>query len=139
MVKRHGSNGELSSGGDRQVGLPLLLFAVLGPPVSWAAHFAVIYFVVAVTCAAGVAGVLLPVAVATLITGGVCAAAGVAAFRRWAQRSADERLRLSEIGSTGASYQLLMIGILGAAFFTLLILLEALPPLFLPQCPPGGS
>jgi C4-dicarboxylate transporter len=106
-----------------------LLFVVLGPPVAWSGHFGVIYFLVAAICAAGGAGVLVPVGAATVVAAGVSAWAGVMARRLWKRRT--------EGVEGGAVRLFLAIGMLGSAFFTAAILLEALPPLFLPPCPPG--
>lgn len=114
--------------------IPFLLFVLLGPPVAWSLHFALLYFFVAAACAVGSGNILLPVAVATLVAGGVSAAAGVAARRRMPTSLTEG------VGEGGGSGSLVLtMGVLGAAFFTLLILVEALPPLFLPICPPGES
>lgn len=110
----------------RAVPLAVLLYGVLGPPVAWSMHFGVLYFVVAAVCGAGRSDVLLPIGVVTLVAAGASAGAGVVARGRWeGARSEAESVKL-----------FLAMGMLGAAFFTGLILLEALPPLFLPPCPP---
>lgn len=109
--------------------LGVLLYAVLGPPIAWSLHFGVLYFVVAAVCGAGGSAVLLPIGLATVVAAGASAAGGLVARRWWAEaRSGSEAVRL-----------FLAMGILGAAFFTGLIVLEALPPLFLPPCPPANG
>lgn len=114
--------------------IPLLLFVLLGPPAAWSVHFALLYFVVAAACAMGRVDILLPVVAATIVAGAISSAAGVVARRRM-------RTSLAEgVGQAGGAGSLVLtMGVLGAAFFTLLILIEALPPLFLPICPPGES
>lgn len=111
--------------------LALLGCVVLGPPVAWSVHFGVVYFVVAAVCAAGGRGVLLPIAAATLLAGAACVTAGVVARHRWRTQPEGE--------GWGSARLFLAMGMLGAAFFAALIVLEALPPLFLPPCPAGES
>ena len=121
-------SAEAGRAADERRGVPprILLYVVLGPPIAWSLHFGVLYFVVAAVCGAGGSAVLLPIGVATVVAVAASAGAGMLARRRWvAAGSGSEAVRL-----------FLAMGMLGAALFTGLIVLEALPPLFLPPCPP---
>lgn len=134
MVNAAGADSAGSEAEGAPLSIPLLLFVLLGPPAAWSVHLALLYFVVAAACAMGRVDILLPVAAATIVAGGISSAAGVVARRRM-------RTSLAEgVGQgSGSGSLVLTMGVLGAAFFTLLILVEALPPLFLPICPPGES
>jgi hypothetical protein len=128
MVSDQSARGFAAGG---RPSLPVLGFVVLGPPLAWSLHFGVVYFVVAAVCAAGGRAVLLPIGAATVGAGALCVVGGVVARRWWRRVPAAE--------GRGTARLFLAMGMLGAAFFAVLILLEALPPLFLPTCPPEAS
>lgn len=130
MVTRDGGVEREAAHQSRGTRLAALLFALLGPPVAWSAHFGAIYLIVAVTCAAGGASVLLPIGAATLAAVAVNGAAGLVALRLWREGSEGD--------GEGTRRLVLIMGMLGVAFFTGVIVLETLPPLFLPPCPVGG-
>lgn len=122
-----------------------LLLAVLGSPVAWAVHFNGAYLAVSMWCSAGWSGARVAVVVLTLICAAGAAAAGLLAFKLW--RRAREGLRVdmepgdpgawdARMGERGArSVFLLVTAMFLSVIFTLGIVLEGLPPLFLPLCP----
>jgi hypothetical protein len=125
--------------GEHEVGLAALLTALLGPPVAWTLHFVVLYFLVALYCTTGRTDIVLETAVATVIAAGLSVGSGVLGYRRWREvRGEGEWLDVMAEGATRSAFLLLM-GVLGAAFFTLVIVMEALPPLFVPTCAAGGG
>lgn len=67
--------------------------------------------------------------IATLALGAVSVASGVVAWRAWRGRRDRE-----ETASSGTVHLLLVMGMLGAVLFTLIIVAEGLPPLFVPPC-----
>lgn len=120
--------------GEHEVGLPALLFCLLGPPLAWTLHFLVIYFLVALYCTTGRSSVVVETGIATVLAGGASVWAGVVGFRGWRRHRGREPLLAALSGQIDAGTFLLIMGILGAAYFTVLIVLEALPPLFVPTC-----
>lgn len=119
--------------GEHEIGLATLLFVLLGPPLAWTLHFLVSYFIVALFCTSGWSGVGMAVGVTTVLLTPVSAAAGVLAYRIWRQREyRGWRSSVAEPGGWARFF--LIMGMLGAVMFTGLIVLEAIPPLFVPPC-----
>jgi small-conductance mechanosensitive channel len=122
--------------GERDVRLPVLLFALLGAPLAWTLHFLVSYFLVALFCAAAWEGAGVAIGVATVASAAVSAASGVVAYRTWRTRR-NGQTRSWDAALTeprGWAAFVLVMGMLGSALFTALIVLEAVPPLFVPTC-----
>lgn len=124
--------------GGTDLGIGAVLFATLGAPVAWAVHLGLIYFLAALACTTRWRGpsVTLAILGATALLAGLAAASGVFAYRRWrAMGGGGAWDRVLDVpGGRGGFYW--MLGMLLAALFTLVIVLEGLPPLFVPTCAP---
>ena len=137
----------------RQIGLPGLpppdrrglLFALLGGPLAWTVHLMAAYVVVALWCAEQWPGAGVAIALLTLLCGAVAVGSGLVAFRIW--RLAQTRLTIDDepggpepwdarVGERGARDAFLaVLSLFLAALFVVLIVLQAMPPLFAPLCP----
>jgi hypothetical protein len=120
--------------GEREVRLPVLLFALLGAPLAWTLHFLVSYFLVALFCAAAWEGAGAAIGAATVVSVVVSAASGVVAYRAWRARRNAQSWDAALAEPAGWAAFVLVMGMLGSALFTALIVLEAVPPLFVPTC-----
>lgn len=112
-----------------------LWFGTLGAAVAWFVHLVVVYVLVPVTCALG--GMTLMI-VASIVLGGVAAAAGFVAWQSW-HRLGDEA-RGNLIGEMEGSRKgfMLFAGLLGSGVFLWAILLATLPIFFLNPCTMQG-
>lgn len=118
--------------GEHQIPLLTLFFATLGGPVAWTLHLAVSYLLVALGCNVSWAGTDAALGVTTLLFAGAAAASGWAAHRNWRRLRGERDWMVAD--PQGHSPFLLMVGMCSAALFLLLILLNGLPPLFVPTC-----
>lgn len=128
-----------------QPGTRSLLVASLGAPVAWVVHFNGVYLAVSMWCSAGWPGARAAVVALTAICAAASVGAGLLALRLW--RRAREGLRVdlepgdpgawdARMGERGArSVFLLVTAMFLAVVFTLGIVLEGIPPLFVPLCP----
>lgn len=123
--------------GEHEAGVATLLFVLLGPALAWTLHFLVIYFLVALYCTTGRRDVTVEILIATGVFAVVSAAAGWLGVRVW-RRESDQGWAEAVTGEAGWSSFLLIMGVLSSVLFTLLIVLEGLPPLFVPACAAGG-
>lgn len=124
-----------------------LLLAFFGAPVAWTVHLLVGYLVVALWCATGWGGLGIAIGVLTFACAAAAVAAGMGALRLWRRGQAaleSDRepggpepwdARMGERGARTAFLGVTAIFIAG--IFTWLILLQGLPPVFAPACPPG--
>lgn len=124
-----------------------LALALLGAPAAWSVHFLAAYVVVALWCSAGWRGAGVALAVLTILCVAAAVAAGLLAVRVWQRGRAwlarDEEpgepgpwdARMGERGARAAFVG--VVALFMAGLFTFLILLEALPVLFAPLCPPA--
>lgn len=122
----------------------LLLLALVGGPVAWTLHLLVGYFLVAVGCATAWAGTDAAIVALTVVCAAAAVATGWLGLRLWRQaqehRLSDEEPGDDEpwdgrLGERGARANFLAIaGVLLAIMFTYAIVIEGLPPLFMPTC-----
>ena len=124
--------------GGHDLGIGPLLIATLGAPVAWALHRAVCYFLVALACTTSWRGTGVTVAIlaVTAVLGAFSAWCGRFSYRRWRALGGEggwDRA-LDRPGGRGGFYWIL--GVLLSGLFTLVIVLEGLPPLFVPTCAP---
>jgi hypothetical protein len=121
--------------GEHEIRLSVLLFVLLGSPIAWTLHFLVSYFMVALFCTMQWEGAGIAIGIVTVVFTIVSAASGVVAYRTWrVQRDTlSWDAALAEPGGWTTFW--LVMGMLGAVLFTALIVLEAIPPLFVPTCP----
>ncbi len=125
--------------GEHEIRLSVLLFVLLGAPIAWTLHFLVSYFLVALFCTMAWEGAGIAIGVVTVVFAIPSAASGVVAYRTWRARreSPSWDAALAEPGGWTAFW--LVMGMLGAVLFTALIVLEVIPPLFVPTCPEIAS
>lgn len=125
--------------GEHEAGVGVILFAFLGPALAWTLHFLVIYFLVALHCTTGRRDATGAVLAATVLFAAVSAAAGVVGLRAWKRERGEQGWMEAVTGGAKWSSFLLVMGILSSVLFTLLIVLEGLPPLFVPTCAEGAG
>lgn len=125
--------------GEHEAGVGVILFAFLGPATAWTLHFLVIYFLVALYCTTGRRDVTAVVLAATVVFALMSVAAGVVGYRAWSRERGDQGWAEAVTGGAKWSTFLLVMGVLSSGLFTLLIVLEGLPPLFVPACPEVAS
>jgi small-conductance mechanosensitive channel len=125
-----------------------LVLALAGGPVAWTVHLLAGYVIVALWCAEGWAGVGMAIGVLTLLCAAGAVGAGVLSFRLWRRAQAgllsDEEpggpeswdARMGERGARAAFLSVMSLFL--AALFLLLIVLQALPPLFAEACAAGS-
>lgn len=106
-----------------------LWFAVLGGPISWMLGLSLDYALVHPTCAGGSTLPLHAVTLATLV---LSASAGVVAWREWGRTGG----RTLDDGATALSRSRFMaaVGLLSAAYFSLIIVTQWSAKLFLDPC-----
>lgn len=113
-------------GRTRSTGLPLLALLLLGPPVSWAAHLGLVYLLVTIDCETTWNGSGWTVALATVLLGAACAAAGVISWRRWrGEEPREERSRLDAREPRPFVY---LLGVAGAVLFGVTIVVTGVVP-----------
>jgi hypothetical protein len=123
-----------------------LLLALLGSPLAWTVHLLAGYVLVTVWCSSGWSGADVVIAILTLLCAGAALASGVLAFRLWRE---GQRALLadpepggpeswdSRMGERGARASFLaVLALFMGGLFTFLIVLEGIPPLYAPTCPP---
>jgi hypothetical protein len=120
--------------GEHEVGIGVLLFALLGPPVAWSLHFLALYFLVALYCTEAWEGAGVAILVTTIAFGAVSAAAGWAAYRGWKRDTEQASFEAAMAGDSGWGKFILLMGLLSSILFTFIIVAEALPPVFVPLC-----
>lgn len=110
-------------------------FGLLAPPVTWTVHFLTSYLLAETVCFTGVLNFnllglpFMPVLIALITLAAALFTGWIArrAYRRW--RSLQSRAQASGLQRFSA-----MASFLLGSFFTLVILLEGYPPLFLWPC-----
>lgn len=109
-----------------------LLFAFLGAPVIWTLHLGAVYFLLTLDCISAWSGAGWAIAAVTLVCGAGSAASG------WIALTEHRRLPPDEPADPAGGAQwtrfLLLLGMGGAALFTLVIILEGASPLFVSFC-----
>jgi hypothetical protein len=110
--------------------------AFLGGPLAWTLHLFACYFVVALACTSEWAGATLAIALLTIGLAALAIATGVFALRRWrrVQHAASWTHALNEAG--GEEGLLFLVGVMLAALFALLIVMNGISPLLVPVCAP---
>ena len=129
------SGGKRALLGEHEAGVGVILFAFLGPATAWTLHFLVCYFLVALYCTTGRGGATGVILGATAVFAVMSVAAGVVGYRAWDRERGDQGWAEAVTGGAKWSSFLLVMGMLSSVLFTLLIVLEGLPPLFVPACP----
>lgn len=133
MVVRSGALRNEAAAAER--GRPLaLLFAMLGPPVIWAARFMASYILVPVACRNGSTLLL------HLVTGAALAAtagAGLVAWRRWRQVGGGTQLDLD--GVAARTRFLAVTGMLSSILFIIVTVAEWLASVMVSPCQSGGG
>ncbi|HEU5210104.1 MAG TPA: hypothetical protein VFU06_11990 [Longimicrobiales bacterium] len=114
----------------------LKVIAFLGGALAWTLHLATCYVVVALACTTGWGGAKVTVAVLTVIFGALGIAAGALALREWrrVQHAPSWTHALNESG--GHEGLIYMIGVMLAALFVALIVLNGMSPFLVPVCSP---
>lgn len=113
------------------------LVALLGAPTLWTLHLLVCYFLVALACTtAWGEGVDWLIIAATLVLAAGSAWCGLYAWRRWREHRGGLAADLN--GPPSAAAFLYLMGALGSVLFTVAVLWEGLPPLFVPTCQLGS-
>jgi hypothetical protein len=113
-----------------------LVLGFLGPPLVWALHLAVSYFLVALDCNTGWNGGTTAVLLATAVGAAAALGAGAFAWRGW------KRIRGSLVPGELLDPMrirgfLTLSGVLMAVLFAGAIILAGVSPLFLPLCSPS--
>lgn len=124
-----------------------LLVALVGSPLAWTLHLFAAYAIVALWCANGWGGVGAAIGVLTALCAAAAVGSGALAvgLRRHGQAALhwDPEPGVPEpwdarLGERGARAVFLsVVAVFMAVIFTLLIVLQGLPPLFTPACPAG--
>lgn len=110
-----------------------LWFAVLGPPVLWAARFGASYALLPYACAPGDVRLLYALTVATLLA---VAAAGVVGWVQWRRLGPSAG---APIGGPEARARFMAgLGLLGSALFFAVVVLEGLALVLIDPCRTGG-
>ncbi len=119
-----------------RVPMHVKVLALLGGPLAWTLHLFASYFVVAVACATGWGGAAATVVVLTVALALAAIATGVFGLRHWrqVQSAASWTHALNEAG--GEEGLLFLVGVMLAALFALLIVMNGLSPLLVPVCAP---
>lgn len=104
-------------------------FAFLGAPLAWSAQFLVRYGLVTIVCDSGWTVLLY---LTTLVAALVGAGAGVVGWQIW--RRARETTEVQRLDTAARQGFLGFTSILMSGFFTLIILVEGVPPLVLDAC-----
>jgi hypothetical protein len=113
---------------------PLQVFiSFLAPPLLWALHLMICYFLVALDCTSGWNGGSAAIALATVLLGAATAGAGLVAWRTW-RRIRDEMMPGEILDPVRIRGFLIFSGVLLAPPFTLMIVLAGMSPLFAPMC-----
>jgi hypothetical protein len=107
----------------------LLWFAVLGAPLAWSLGFNTDYALVRLACAKES---MLYLHLATLFSLGLSLCAGWVAYAEW--RRAGKGALDEAQGPASLAGFMAILGLLGSAFFSLLIVAQWLPNLFLHPC-----
>lgn len=130
--------GESARPDARRVGAATLLFSFLGPPVLWAIHFNLVYFLNTLFCSGGWGGGDVVVMLTALPFGAASAASGIIAYRNWRELREGRSLRVGLVETGGRSSVLLVMGVAASVLFTLLIVLESFAPIYVPPCAEVG-
>jgi hypothetical protein len=115
------------------IGTIPLLVAFLGGPLVWAAHLALSYFLVALSCGSGWEGGRSGIVIATITCAIAAVAVGVFATRLWG-RMRNQSTSGDELDPPQTREFLALSGAMLAALFTGAIVLAGISPLFLPMC-----
>ena len=123
--------------GEGQPGVGRLLFSLFGPPVAWSVHFLIIYFFVALACTSEWGGVRAAVVIVTVPLVAIAAWAGVVAHHAWRKVRGEEAKVVTALTSAEGWLPFIhLVGLVGAALFTAVIVLETVPALIVPPCAP---
>jgi hypothetical protein len=113
---------------------PLQVFiSFLAPPVLWALHLMISYFLVTLDCTTSWNGGGTAIALVTILLGAATAGAGLVAWRGW-RRIRDEMMPGEILDPVRIRGFLIFSGVLLAPPFTLMIVLAGMSPLFAPMC-----
>lgn len=118
------------AGRDRAVTAATLLFAALGPPVLWATHLSLSYFLLTLDCISAWDDGPWALVLATTVFALASGAAGVVAWRARRRLGARD-LPVSERDWTSFT---LALGVGASILFTATIILEGLAPLLTDLC-----
>ena len=119
--------------------LPVLLFALLGAPVTWMLHLFFVYAAVAIDCATPWRGARVVVTLITVVAIGLSLGSGWLARRVWVRARAIDRPMDdawdARMGERTARVSFLMVaGLAMSLLFALAIVFAAVPLLFVATC-----
>lgn len=125
--------------GAQDVPLRILLFASLGPGVSWGIHLNLVYFLTALYCSTGRSGADIATYIATAVLLAVALIAGWVALRNWRRLGKGWSLMDAVSGTSARTALLLFIGMASSILFGLVILVEGMVPMFVRSCSLTGA
>ena len=120
---------------DDEVSVGALLAGFLGPPLLWALHLAVSYFLVALDCNSEWNGGGTAILLTTVVAAAGALAVGAFSWRGW-KRIRGRIIEGELLDPMRMRGFLTLSGVLMALLFTGAILLAGISPLLLPMCSP---
>ena len=113
---------------------PVQVFiSFLAPPVLWALHLMLSYFLVALDCTTAWNGGGAAIAIATVLFAAATLGSGLVAWRAW-KRIRDGMMPGELLDPVRIRGFLVFSGVLMAPPFALMIILAGMSPLFAPMC-----
>lgn len=120
--------------GESRLSLPELLLGSIGGATAWLLHLGASYLLLTVGCNEHWPGIRVMLIALTLGLAAASAWTGLFAYRRAKHLdSKDDWARTLSAGIDREDF-LMIVGTAGSAVFTLIILAQGLPPLFVPLC-----
>jgi hypothetical protein len=110
-----------------------VFISFLGPPLLWALHLMVSYFLVALDCTTAWNGGGLAIGIETALFAAATLGSGLVAWRLW-KRIRDEMMPGELLDPVRIRGFLVFSGVLMAPPFALMIILAGMSPLFAPMC-----
>lgn len=125
--------------GEQDIPIRVLLFASLGPGMSWGIHLNLVYFLTALYCSMERTGADIAIYIATGVLLFTALLAGWTARRNWLRLGKGWSLTEAVNGPTARTAILLFIGMASSLLFGLIILVEGLVPMFVRACSLTGA
>jgi hypothetical protein len=118
---------------ESQVSPVQVFVSFLAPPLLWALHLVVSYFLVALDCTTAWNGGGIAIAIETALFAAVTLASGLMSWRAW-KRMQGEMMPGELLDPVRIRGFLVFSGVLMAPPFALVIILAGMSPLFAPMC-----